>query len=690
MKEPFAMLRRANASIPWLQRLLGIACAVVMFTANGIAVAQDDLPGRVGRVADVAGELFLAPQDKPDQWAAIGLNYPVASGDNLWAGNDARAEIDFGPGQFRLAGNTNVHLSRLDDRQFALFVAQGRVQVRVRVLDPGETARIDTPNAQIVLTRSGSYRVDVSDDREQTELTVREGEANVLTSAAVQQVLPGQTATVDGIDPQYATVRNGIGTDGFDAWVANRERRYERGAHTSYVSPQMVGAADLDQYGTWAQTPDYGAVWYPTAVAADWAPYRYGYWTDVGPWGPTWVDAAPWGYAPFHYGRWAYIGGRWGWCPGKYVARPLWAPALVGWAGGAGWGVSVGAGAPVYGWVPLAWGEPYRPWWGRCSQGCWDRYNRPYAVNVAVVRPNSPPPVRYANWNAPGGISAMSGTALISRKPVDANLVRVPANLASTAPVLASAPLIRSEPGRIPVRRPGEGAPPPASTFYPTMARPSAIPGGMNATTGNAPANQVRTDTRPRGTAPQSPAPPGALVRQAPTGSPPTSNVGNLAPAMPPTRASQQAAPHQVPQANVQQTPQTAASQNAPPLTRNDPRNTGRMQPQTPAPPTSGAPVANVQPSIVQHPPNSVTRQSQRQAFTPPSTPQIATPAPTIRQMPQQGGPAAVQQPAHVAPAPQPAARAAQEGGNVKGREPHGSGGQQSQNQDKDKNAPPR
>ena len=28
--------------------------------------AQDDLPGRVGRVADVAGELFLAPQDQPD------------------------------------------------------------------------------------------------------------------------------------------------------------------------------------------------------------------------------------------------------------------------------------------------------------------------------------------------------------------------------------------------------------------------------------------------------------------------------------------------------------------------------------------------------------------------------------------------------------------------------------------------
>ena len=62
--------------------------------------------------------------------------------------------------------------------------------------------------------------------------------------------------------------------------------------------------------------PEYGAVWYPSDVGADWAPYRNGYWTEVGAWGPTWVDYAPWGYAPFHYGRWAYVGNRWGWCPG--------------------------------------------------------------------------------------------------------------------------------------------------------------------------------------------------------------------------------------------------------------------------------------------------------------------------------------------------------------------------------------
>src|SRR5690348_4334726 len=100
--------------MPLLRRagLMGarIACAAMLCaTWMGIAVAQqqqpDDLPGRVGRVADVAGQLFLAPEDRPDAWEAIGLNYPITNGDNLWVGNDGRAEIDFGGGQFRLAGD---------------------------------------------------------------------------------------------------------------------------------------------------------------------------------------------------------------------------------------------------------------------------------------------------------------------------------------------------------------------------------------------------------------------------------------------------------------------------------------------------------------------------------------------------------------------------------------------------------
>ena len=172
----------------------------------------------------------------------------------------------------------------------------------------------------------------------------------------------------------------------------------------------MTGHEDLDNYGDWSTAADYGAVWYPRSVAADWAPYRYGRWAWVEPWGWTWVDAAPWGFAPFHYGRWVQVRGRWGWAPGAYVARPVWAPALVGWYGGSGWSVSVNVGGPVYGWVPLAWGEPFRPWWNNCSYRCWTHFNRPYAVRTDD-RTWREQPTRFRNVDHPGGITAVPGAA---------------------------------------------------------------------------------------------------------------------------------------------------------------------------------------------------------------------------------------------------------------------------------------
>jgi hypothetical protein len=437
----------------WAQLWLAAAASLTAALTALPAAADDDLPGRVGRVAEFAGELFLSPEDRATEWEAIGLNYPVTSGDNLWVSSGGRAEVDYGGGQFRLAGDTNLHVSRLDDRQVALFIAQGRLILRVRVLDAGDVTRVDTPNTQVTLTRPGLYRVEVLADRQQTSVVVREGEALIALAHDAQQVLPGQMATSVGPDPAVADVRNGFGTDGFDAWSASRDRHYDQARSATYVSRQMVGYADLDAWGTWQTYPEYGAVWFPTAVAPGWAPYRDGYWTNVGGWGYTWVDNAPWGYAPFHYGRWAWIGGRWGWCPGTYVARPVWAPALVGWVGGAGWGLSVSTGGPVYGWVPLGWGEPYVPWWKRCSYNCWTHYNRPYRVNV-TTRPATPPQ-RYSHAGVPGAITAVAAPTITGRRPVSTNLVQVPASLATSAPVMATTPAVTPGPATAPRVRPG-------------------------------------------------------------------------------------------------------------------------------------------------------------------------------------------------------------------------------------------
>jgi hypothetical protein len=567
-----------------------LAVAVAFATA---AHAQDeDLPTRVGRVASFGGDVFLAPQEDATDWTAIGLNQPITTGDNLWVATDGRAEIDYGGGQLRLAGDTNVHVSRLDERELSLFVAQGRAILRVRVLEAGDVAYVDTPNTQLRLTRPGLYRVDVDPDRETTSLIVRQGEAAIALASGAQQALPGQTVTVAGIGAADADVVNGAGVDGFDTWSAERDRNYERSRSATYVSPQMVGYADLDPYGSWETSSTYGPVWYPTVVADDWAPYRFGRWAWVRGFGYAWVDDAPWGYAPSHYGRWVHVGGRWGWCPGRYVVRPVWSPAFVAWYGGPSWSVSASLGAPVYGWVPLAWGEPFQPWWGRCSHSCWTRYNRPYAVNVAE-RPRHPRH-DYANLRVPGALTAVPGAALAGSRPVAANRVRLQA--ASPPPVLGAAPPIKPLQVAAPRVQPGlRGAPPPASTMY-QAARPRlpaapayGAPGSPTARGALQPPRQAAQPPIPPGTPvpralepraleprPRVPALPSNGARAAPA---PPAVVPRAAPA--PPAAVPRAAPNLPQAAPAPAVPQTAPPRASQPL----PRRTNGVESPRAAPP---------------------------------------------------------------------------------------------------------
>ncbi len=498
------------------------------------------------------------------------------SGDNLWVGGDGRAEVDYGGGQFRLGGDTNLNVSRLDERQLALFVAQGRLVVRVRTLGPGESARVDTPNAQVQLMRPGLYRIDVPPDRAMTTVSVREGEVQVAYAGEVQQALPGQSVYLAGALPTDAEVRNAIARDAFDAWSGNRDRYYEGGTAAEYVSPEMVGYAELDHFGSWESYPEYGNVWFPAGVAPGWAPYSDGYWTSVGGWGNTWVDAAPWGYAPFHYGRWVSFGRRWGWCPGRVSAHPAWAPALVAWYGGTDWGASLGGGGPVYGWVPLGWREPYRPSWRGCGERCWNRYNRPYAVVVPYAQRRAGPEQGHVNANVPGAISAVPGATLAQRRPVAPNRIALPPRAVSAAPLLADAPSVRMGPTDIAAARPvARALPAPASTL-----RPASPAGRMGVAPVALPA-RAHTEAlpQPQDSRARNPANAGVPVAPVPAG-----NVGPASPKRPAV----------VPASAPGPSGEAGANPNAPAVVP-DGRSTTRTEPVRSVPaPQAGQPAVSV------------------------------------------------------------------------------------------------
>ena len=297
----------------------------------------------MARLNYIQGSISFQPGGETD-WVQANPNRPLTVGDNLWADRNSRGELHIGSSSIRIGSETGITFLNLDDRTVQIQLAQGSMNVSVRRLDGGDDFEIDTPNLAFTLQRPGEYRVDVDPNGNATAITVRAGEGEATGGGSDYHMDSGDRATFSGTDTLTYDGGQARGLDEFDSWCRSRDDREERSPSARYVSRDVIGYDDLDDNGEWRNVPDYGYVWFPTRVAPGWAPYRYGHWVWVAPWGWTWVEDEPWGFAPFHYGRWAEVGGGWCWVPGPVVVRPVYAPALVVFVGGPRFGMSVSFG----------------------------------------------------------------------------------------------------------------------------------------------------------------------------------------------------------------------------------------------------------------------------------------------------------------------------------------------------------
>ena len=323
----------ASPPSPW-DSLAGAAAVAQQDADDQPAAGEMDPPTRAARLSYVEGAVSVQPAGA-DDWTAATINRPLTTGDQLWSDRDSRAEIQLGSATVSLADSSSLSVLDLSDEAVQLQLSAGTANIMLRDPDAAGSFEIDAPNAAVSLVRPGSYRIDV-DAAGNTTVALRDGQAQVVTSTGETINLRGGQAAQFGPDGAVDVAPLGP-PDDFERWCEQRAQRWARNQYAAeYVSSDVVGAQDLDDYGEWRQEPDYGYVWYPTRIAADWAPYRYGRWLWVSPWGWTWVDNAPWGYAPFHYGRWAYLRQRWCWVPAPARSHAVYAPALVAWIGGTG------------------------------------------------------------------------------------------------------------------------------------------------------------------------------------------------------------------------------------------------------------------------------------------------------------------------------------------------------------------
>ncbi len=408
----------------------------------GAMAAQADVPGRVGRIAFMDGDVQAYSETDP-QWKVAYVNQPITSRNSVFVGDAGRAEISVGSTTLAMDAGSQVDIQQLDDNTFDASVVRGRVSVRVRRLDPNDVYNVAVPGAEFALLRPGRYRIDALPSG--SGITVFDGLASVEGDRGPVRIEANSGLRIAGnrSDPHAAPQLLSAApvSVALDDWVLAREARFRASQAERYVSPNMTGYEDLDANGRWANEVDVGPVWYPTTyVRDDWAPYRYGRWAYVAPWGYTWVDDAPWGFAPFHYGRWVQVGHRWGWAPGAYVQRPVYAPALVGFYGGSGFSASFSVGVgPAVGWYPLA---------------PWQRYSPHYTQNVTYINQVNNitivnPPRRFEQgdggrmWNREHGGTLVPQQAFASQRSISSIAIAAPRDVGNRTQAVSVADLPR-------------------------------------------------------------------------------------------------------------------------------------------------------------------------------------------------------------------------------------------------------
>lgn len=423
------------------------ALALSLSLLSTLALA--DPPARVGQIGYLQGVVDYRTSYDDEATPAL-QNWPLTSYNVIATGPGSRTELNVGSSAIRLDADSELEIALLDDNHFQLRLLQGSANISIPDPELARDFALSTTQGQLTLNAPSQLHVDAGLSPNSTVVDLFSGAARFGGNSAALTLVAGQRVDASDNGMQIGSAQR----DNFDIWSLARDQRRDRSASTRYVSPATTGYQELDQYGNWNNDVEYGAVWYPNAVPASWAPYQDGRWAWIDPWGWTWVDNAPWGYAPFHYGRWASFHGRWGWVPGRLTPRPVWAPALVGWVGGNNWRVRFDSSiAPAIGWFPLAPREVFRPSYSN-STTYLRRINVTQVSNINLIQNHNDAPLHYQNRQVQNALTVVPHDRFQGRHMVTvANSNRARSDNAPTQ--FANAPLSAVVPAAIAHPAPG-------------------------------------------------------------------------------------------------------------------------------------------------------------------------------------------------------------------------------------------
>ena len=190
----------------------------------------------------------------------------LVGGDSLITGSASRAEVRLDPSNFvRLDENTEIRFRELGERSYQIDVIRGDASYSMM---RGGEADVDLrlPNANVVPSKDGIYRVDVASNTKSTVI-VRKGQADVLTPSKSTTVKKNKSVAIEGNEQATQTeIASAPGKDAFDAWNQRRDKILEKERGPVYA-----------RGGWYPGRVHLGFGWGPY-----WGPYWGSYWGSYG------------------------------------------------------------------------------------------------------------------------------------------------------------------------------------------------------------------------------------------------------------------------------------------------------------------------------------------------------------------------------------------------------------------------
>jgi Family of unknown function (DUF6600) len=277
------------------------------------------------------------------------LNAPLVQGMTLKTGA-GRAEVEFEDGStVRLGPQTLLEFTTLSRRDSGALVStmtvdNGLVYVDYKgekyvkasggELSGSKDEEFSVLLGQEVLQPGGQAHFRIMRTSVKADIGMFSGEVAVEGPSGNFEISKKQSASLNLLSNHHLLAKK-VETDPLDAWDKEQTDYHDRyllaSSGVTTGSPYAYGMSDLSYYGGFFDMPGYGLLWQPYFIGAGWNPFMYGAWLGdpcFNSWiwnascgGYTWISGYPWGWLPYHYGTWIYLGNQgWAWQPGGFQA----------------------------------------------------------------------------------------------------------------------------------------------------------------------------------------------------------------------------------------------------------------------------------------------------------------------------------------------------------------------------------